>query len=196
MKKFSTRTRGLSCEARLRAKQGFTLIELLVVISIIGLLSSVVLAALNGARAKGRDSVRVQGIVQVRNALELYYATNNSYPTEPGIIFIDGSGNQINITQACVTGNSSNGYPRQINSIIPGLAPQFIANIPTDPKYPSPCYMYASNGKDYEFLEYNTLENTLQFNSIFYKPDNSAPNSLNIYTNGAKSWDISDTVRN
>lgn len=42
-----------SISATRRLSKGFTLIELLVVISIIGLLSSVVLAAVNGARAKG-----------------------------------------------------------------------------------------------------------------------------------------------
>ncbi len=41
-------------EARLNNKNGFTLIEILVVISIIGLLSSVVLASLSTARDKGR----------------------------------------------------------------------------------------------------------------------------------------------
>ncbi len=60
--------------------KGFTLIELLVVISIIGLLSSIVLANLNKARAKGRDTARIQTVAQIKNALELYYSDIKSYP--------------------------------------------------------------------------------------------------------------------
>src|SRR3989344_4702360 len=70
-----------------RDNKGFTLIELLVVISIIGLLSSVILASLNSARAKARDSQRVQSIHQVQTALELYYDDNGFYPlTSSGAI--------------------------------------------------------------------------------------------------------------
>ena len=61
--------------------RGFTLIELLVVIAIIGILSSVVLASLNSARQKSRDARRIGDIKQLQLALEMYYDSNNGYPS-------------------------------------------------------------------------------------------------------------------
>jgi len=61
--------------------QGFTLIELLVVIAIIGILASVVLASLNGARKKGADAAIESNLNNMRPQAELYYSdqTPNSY---------------------------------------------------------------------------------------------------------------------
>lgn len=65
-----------------KLNRGFTLIELLVVIAIIGLLSTVVLASLNTARMRAKDSQRVQQLQQLVNALELYALDNNGiYPS-------------------------------------------------------------------------------------------------------------------
>ena len=61
--------------------RGFTLMELLVVIAIIGILSSVVMASLSGARAKARDSERITEIAQLQLALELYYNNCKQYPS-------------------------------------------------------------------------------------------------------------------
>jgi prepilin-type N-terminal cleavage/methylation domain-containing protein len=61
-----------------RFGRGFTLIELLVVIAIIGILSSVVLASLNTARAKGADAAIKADITGIRPAAEIFYDNNAS----------------------------------------------------------------------------------------------------------------------
>lgn len=65
-------------------QKGFTLIELLVVISIIGLLSSVVLASLNSSRTKARDTRRISDIHQIGLAIRLYIDTNGTCPNPGG----------------------------------------------------------------------------------------------------------------
>jgi len=64
--------------------KGFTLIELLVVVSIIGLLASVVMTSLNTARAKARDTKRMQDLHQIKVALEMYFDVNGRYPAITG----------------------------------------------------------------------------------------------------------------
>ena len=64
-----------------KEQEGFTLIELLVVISIIGLLSTVVLASLNTARVKARDAQRIAALKEIKKAIELYASDHGGqYP--------------------------------------------------------------------------------------------------------------------
>lgn len=119
-------------------KRGFTLIELLVVIAIIGLLASIIMVSLSGAKAKARDARRQADIKSIQLALSLYYNDNGMYPR--------------NIY--CTTGVSgcSTSAPNT------GLAPTYLPTVPRDPNGSSTCTNSAIAGC-YKYVAYGTGAN-------------------------------------
>jgi type II secretion system protein G len=162
-------------------KKGFTLIELLVVIAIIALLASIVLVALGGARSKARDATRRATVTEIGKALELYYADNGSYPN---------SGNTWAGVNECW--GSTNNALSGANGYIPGLAPTYIATLPVDPLGDTSCghqYIYNSNGTDYFFMAYGTVENCSNMaNDSMHRPLAPTECDYAIYTPGASQY--------
>lgn len=62
-----------------KRKQGFTLIELLVVIAIIGVLASIVLVSMGGARQSARNATRKADLRQLISGQELFYGECDKY---------------------------------------------------------------------------------------------------------------------
>lgn len=107
-------------ELILKKPAGFTLIELLVVIAIIGLLTTIAMVSLGGAREKARDAKRVSNIKQIQTGLEMFYhANNSSYPTGNGVWFGENA-------TSIATGTNS-----------------YMA-LPKDPEAPASHYIYSS----------------------------------------------------
>jgi len=93
----------------MQRRRGFTLIELLVVVAIIGILASIVLVSLSGARGKARDARRIADVKTIQLALANYFNDYGFYPYD--IYRTNGTAGQPSL----------------------GLVPNYLPKVPTDP---------------------------------------------------------------
>lgn len=105
-------------------QKGFTLIELLVVIAIIGIMASIVLAALGEARGHARDAQRLSDMREIRKAMELFYNEHKRYP---------GPSDGISV----------NGEYIGVGDDIDRVLERYIQPIPRDPLHDGTVYFYS-----------------------------------------------------
>lgn len=104
-------------------RKGFTLIELLVAVTIIAVLVSIGVVSYASVNKRSRDAKRKSDIEQMRSALEMYRADNESYPDPSGTgSWTDASGLEI------------------------PLEPTYLPAIPSDPKSTQSYRYKATNG--------------------------------------------------
>jgi len=66
--------------AERRSDSGFTLVELIIVVSIIGILASIAVPAMQNAPIKARESVIRADLYQMRSCIDQYLADKGVYP--------------------------------------------------------------------------------------------------------------------
>jgi prepilin-type N-terminal cleavage/methylation domain-containing protein len=69
---------------RIATLKAFTLLEVLMVVVIIGILATVAMGPITAAQKRSRDGQRKTHLNLMAQGIELYYASNRSYPGSPG----------------------------------------------------------------------------------------------------------------
>ena len=173
----------------------------MVTISIIGILSAIVYANFGQARASARDEIRKTDLKNVQLALELYKAQFGRYPAS-----CNGDGQW--------GGSSGTNWdcPGAQTEYISGLKPDFIADLPFDPRTSSNrSYIYRTNaanvpvgapaGSIFKLMAHHTVEvnSITSYNQEFARcdrhydgdfdcPTNPQLTVYAVYSPGAETW--------
>lgn len=72
-------------------QKGYTLIEILVVITTIGVLTSIILAALTPSRIRARDARRITDVKQLQGAINNFFSVCYTYPANLDVLRVGTS---------------------------------------------------------------------------------------------------------
>lgn len=99
---------------KINNKKGFTLIELLMVVSIIGILSSIVVAVLVDARVGAKNNRKNELVRQYVTALGIYFGEYGKYPEGGCTVGTEDGGNCSSISYVCL----GDDYPNNACKVI------------------------------------------------------------------------------
>ncbi|MFA6897591.1 MAG: type II secretion system protein [Patescibacteria group bacterium] len=106
-----------------KQQKGFTLIELLVVISIIGVLSTIAMTSLNGARLKAKDAAIMSSVDSIMKAAQIDAVSSQDYSAYYFAIWPTGD---------CNAGFSSTSDPASVRATCNSI----VKNIGSSTSYP------------------------------------------------------------
>jgi prepilin-type N-terminal cleavage/methylation domain-containing protein len=159
VKRGFTRLKSIHSEVNAPVKRGFTLIELLVVIAIIGVLSAIILAAVNVGRTKGNDVTVKANIDAIRSQSVLFYDTNGGYATSSSM-----AATGVPVTQSyCTTASTVFTDPnvvKMLSAADKATAGAGVGPPPTNVKCAINSYANNANWVIYAPLVNNTGSNT------------------------------------